>query len=113
MITTVNLVDIHHYIITNFFLVMRTLKIHYVSIFQMYKSVFFKRFYLLIRASVSREEQQAEGEGEAHSTEQGARRRTRSQDPGVMMWAEGRRFSDWAPQTPHDTAFLTAISALS
>ena len=42
-------------------------------------------------------EWQAEGEGEASSTEQGAR----PQDPEIMNWAEeGRHVTDWATQGP-------------
>jgi len=34
--------------------------------------------------------------------EQRARCGTRSQDPGIVTWAEGRRLTDWATQASHE-----------
>ena len=44
-------------------------------------------------------EQKAERE---ESAEQGAQCEALSQDPGIMTWAEGRYFIDWATQAPQE-----------
>ena len=49
-------------------------------------------------------EAETQAEGEAGSL-QGARRRTRSQDPGVTPWAEGRR-STRATRVPQDVVLF-------
>ena len=49
---------------------------------------FFLRFYLFIHDRHRETETETQAEGEAGSM-QGARRTTRSQDPGVTPWAEG------------------------
>ena len=61
-----------------------------------YLLMYFLRFaYLFERKHTSKDT----GRGRSRlPTEQGAWHGTRSQDPEIMTWAEGRRFSDWATQ---------------
>ena len=58
---------------------------------------FFLRFYLFIHEREREAETQAEGEA---GSMQGAQCRTRSQDPGVTPWAEGRRSTTEPPRGP-------------
>ena len=44
----------------------------------------------------SRERGRGRGRSRTPPLEQAAGHGTRSQDPGIMTWAEGRRFTDWA-----------------
>ena len=64
--------------------------------------VVFKRFYLFIWESERAQAGgAAEGEEEAGSLlSREAQRGIRSQDPGIMTWAEGRRLTNWATQAP-------------
>ena len=45
--------------------------------------------------------------------ERGARRGSLFQDPGVMTWAKGRHFTDWATQASHSSVLLTTFCNLS
>ena len=45
-----------------------------------------------------REKEHKQGEGQRKREKQGAWSRTRSQDPGIMTWAEGRCLTQWATQ---------------
>ena len=63
-----------------------------------FKKIFFIYFFDRKR---ERERAHAGGNGRGRSrlpAEQGARCGARSQDLGIMTWAEGRRSTDWAPQ---------------
>ena len=53
--------------------------------------------YLFMRDTHREAETQAEGEA---GSMQGARHGTRSQDPGVMLWAEGRHLTTKPPRDP-------------
>lgn len=68
------------------------------------KDNFLKDFYYLFeRESEPEREAWARRRGRGRSrlpTEEGAPCRTRSWDPGIMTWAEGRRLTDWATQVP-------------
>ena len=54
-------------------------------------------------------ERESRGSGRERSilpTEQGSQCRTRSQDPGIMIWAEGRCLTNWAIQAPSLLTFV-------
>ena len=61
--------------------------------------IFFKRFYLFMRDKQREAETQAEG---AAGSLQGAWCGTRSQDPGIMPWAEGRHLTTEPPRCPYN-----------
>ena len=60
------------------------------------------KIYLFLRDTQGEAETQAEGEA---GSLQGARCRTRSQDPGVTPWAEGRRSTAEPPRRPKSWLF--------
>ena len=69
---------------------------------------FFLRFYLFICQREWAQADREAGRGRGRSklpAEQGARCGTRSQDPGIMTWAEGSRLTNWATQASRFSAF--------
>ena len=50
-----------------------------------------------------------EGQKEKLPGEHEPRRRTGYQDPGIMTWAKGRHFTDWATQAPHVAALMLCL----
>ena len=73
---------------------------------------FFKRCYLFERERTSRGEGQREKQWTARREPDDNRQQcgTPSQDPGIMTWAEGRCFTDGAPQASLCTLYINGIS---
>ena len=78
-----------------------------LNLSQINKMLFLK-FYLFITERHTEREAETKAEGEAGSM-QGARCRTRSQDPGVTPWAEGRRSTAEPPWRPHKRIYREGL----
>jgi len=64
--------------------------------------VFFFKDFIYLRERAQAQARGGRGRGRIRlPTEQGAQCGTRSQDPEIMTWAEGRRLANWATQVPH------------
>ena len=72
---------------------------------------FLKILFILERVSESTNWWEGQREREKQTlAEQEAPSGTRSQDPVVLTWAEGRWFTDWATQAPLPTSFLSSTN---
>ena len=75
---------------------------------------FFWDFIYLLEKRVSEQErgaqagEGAEGEGEEGSPLSRAHNGSRSQDPGITTWAEGRCLTNWAPPGAPTVFFLSS-----
>ena len=72
---------------------------------------FFFKIYLFTKER-EKEKAWAGAEGEADTAERWAPYGARSQDPGIMTWAKGRRLTDSAPQAPLPHRFTVKINEI-
>ena len=92
------LVDVSTLLFKNFLLIHMTVNEYSFLLFS------FKDFIYLFQRERKRSQvgsgERAEAEGDS-PTEHGARCGAGSQDPRIMTWTKGRRFTNWATQVPH------------